>query len=117
MAKYAVNDDAVDHARELIDKKRYAARSRGGDVQPPQPRTAPSTSRPIPGPSTAWHLGFTEGAQAKRPSAATPSCSATSRGSHRMGIIACHYRAAEWGRKDIELAAHDLLQHLDDSRR
>jgi hypothetical protein len=30
-----------------------------------------------------------------------------------MGIIACHYRAAEWGHKDIELAAHDLLQYLD----
>jgi hypothetical protein len=30
-----------------------------------------------------------------------------------MGLIACHYRAAEWGHKDIELAAHDLLQYLD----
>ena len=32
---------------------------------------------------------------------------------HRMGIIACLYRAAEWRHKDIELAAHDLLQRLD----
>ena len=32
---------------------------------------------------------------------------------HRMGIIACHYRAAEWRHKEIELAAHDLLQRLD----
>jgi hypothetical protein len=23
-----------------------------------------------------------------------------------MGIIACHYRAAEWRHKEIELAAH-----------
>lgn len=30
-----------------------------------------------------------------------------------MGLIACHYRAAEWGHKEIELAAHDLLQLLD----
>jgi hypothetical protein len=30
-----------------------------------------------------------------------------------MGIIACHYQAAEWRHKDIELAAHDLLQLLD----
>jgi hypothetical protein len=29
----------------------------------------------------------------------------------------CYYRAAEWGHKDIELAAHDLLQYLDNSRR
>jgi hypothetical protein len=34
-----------------------------------------------------------------------------------MGIISCHYRAAEWGHKDIELAAHEILQHLDNSGR
>jgi hypothetical protein len=33
-----------------------------------------------------------------------------------MGLIACQYRAAEWGHKDVELAAHDLLQYLDGSR-
>jgi hypothetical protein len=32
---------------------------------------------------------------------------------HRMGIIACIYRAAEWRHKEVELAAHDLLQRLD----
>ena len=32
---------------------------------------------------------------------------------HRTALIACHYRAAEWRHKEIELAAHDLLQHLD----
>jgi len=30
-----------------------------------------------------------------------------------MRLIACMYRAAEWRHKAIELAAHDLLQHLD----
>jgi hypothetical protein len=30
-----------------------------------------------------------------------------------MGLIARHYRAAEWRHKDIELAAHELLQLLD----
>lgn len=28
---------------------------------------------------------------------------------HGTGLIACHYRAAEWRHKEIELAAHDLL--------
>ena len=28
-------------------------------------------------------------------------------------LIACVYRAAEWRHKDVELAAFDLLQHLD----
>ncbi len=32
---------------------------------------------------------------------------------HRMGIIARHYRAAEGRHKEIELAAHELLQYLD----
>jgi hypothetical protein len=32
---------------------------------------------------------------------------------HRTGLIACQYRAAEWRHKAVELAAHDLLQHLD----
>jgi hypothetical protein len=27
--------------------------------------------------------------------------------------IACPYRAAEWRHKEIELAAHELLQYLD----
>jgi hypothetical protein len=28
-------------------------------------------------------------------------------------LIACVYRASEWRHKEVELAAHDLLQHLD----
>jgi hypothetical protein len=32
---------------------------------------------------------------------------------HRMGLIACQYRAAEWGHKEVELAAHHLVQYLD----
>jgi hypothetical protein len=39
---------------------------------------------------------------------------------HRMGLIACHCRAAEWRHKEIELAAHELLRYFDrkvDSRR
>jgi hypothetical protein len=28
-------------------------------------------------------------------------------------LIACVYRAAEWRHKEIELAAFDLLQYLD----
>jgi hypothetical protein len=32
---------------------------------------------------------------------------------HRMGLIACLYRAAEWRRKEIELAAVELLRYLD----
>jgi hypothetical protein len=116
MAKYAVNDDAVRHARELIDSRRYVLRSRWGDVQP----SAADGTRYLKTHSwddyAAWHLGLTEGAadQTKRRYAFVLG---DFRRIHRMGIVSCHYRAAEWGHKDIELAAHELLQYLDDSRR
>jgi hypothetical protein len=32
---------------------------------------------------------------------------------HRSGLIDCHDRAAEWRHKEVELAAHELLQALD----
>jgi hypothetical protein len=32
---------------------------------------------------------------------------------HRSALIACQFRAAEWRHKDVELAAHELLQRLD----
>ena len=42
------------------------------------------------------------------------SSSATSGASIGSGLIACVFRASEWRHKAIELAAHDLLQELDD---
>ena len=33
---------------------------------------------------------------------------------HRKALIACVFRAAEWRHKEVELAAHQLLQHLDE---
>jgi hypothetical protein len=33
---------------------------------------------------------------------------------HRTGLIACVYRAAEWRHKEVERAAYDLLQRLDE---
>ena len=60
-----------------------------------------------------WHLGLTDG-----PSDDTKARYAFVYGDlrrlHRTGLIACHYRAAEWRHKEIELAAHDLLQLLDE---
>ena len=32
---------------------------------------------------------------------------------HRISLIACHFCAAEWRHKEVELAAHELLQYLD----
>jgi hypothetical protein len=62
-----------------------------------------------------WHLGLTDGAN-DHTKARYAFVYGDFRRVHRMGLIACHYRAAEWRRKAIELAAHELLQHLDNQR-
>ena len=63
----------------------------------------------------AWHLGLTDCANDE-----TKAKYAFVFGDfhrvHRMGLIACQYRAAEWHHKAIELAAHELLQRLDNTR-
>ena len=115
VAKYSVNDKAVARARELIDARQYVLKSQWGDVQP----TADDENRYLETHSwdeyAAWHLGLTEGA-AEHTKGRYGFVYGDFRRLHRMGLIACQYRAAEWGHKDVELAAHDLLQYLDGSR-
>ena len=60
----------------------------------------------------AWHLGLTEDAQDET-KARYAFVIGDFRRIHRSGLIACQYRAAEWRHKDVELAAHELLQELD----
>ncbi len=116
MPKYEVNDEAVAHARQLIEARHYVVRSRWQDVQP----TAADQNRFLKTHTWdeygAWHLGLTVGAteDTKRRFAFVFG---DLRRLHRSGLIACHYRAAEWDHKEIELAAHDLLQLLDAKRR
>jgi hypothetical protein len=59
-----------------------------------------------------WFLGLTEDATDET-KARYAFVYGDFRRLHRSGLIACQYRAAEWRHKDVELAAHDLLQHLD----
>jgi hypothetical protein len=114
--KYQVNEASVGHARQLIDARRYVLRSRWGDVQPTAADTTPCLKSHTWAEYSGWHLALTEGAgeETKRRYAFVFG---DFRRLHRMAIIACHYRATEWGHKDVELGAHDLLQYLDNSRR
>ena len=86
MASYSVNQRAIAHARQLIDARQYVLDSDWGEVQPKAPD------------ETKSRYAFVYG---------------DFRRVHRTGLIACQYRAAEWRHKEIELAAHDLLQRLD----
>ena len=112
MASYDVNPDAVAHARRLIDSRQYVLDSDWGDVQPnAEAENAYLEKHPFED-YAAWHLGLTEGAN-EGTKARHAFVYGDLRRVHRSGLIACVYRASEWRHKKIELAAHDLLQRLD----
>ena len=112
MAIYHVNPDAVAHAEKLIDARQYVVDSEWGTVQPRAEQENAFLEKHKWEEYAAWHLGLTEGA-ADETKARYAFVYGDFRRVHRMGLIACHYRAAEWRHKEIELAAHDLLQRLD----
>ena len=112
MASYSVNARAVARARRLIDGRQYVLQSTWGDVQPAAAEENAFLSSHSWDEYAEWHLGLTEGA-AEQTRARYAFVYGDFRRVHRMGLIACQYRAAEWRHKEIELAAHELLQHLD----
>jgi hypothetical protein len=112
MAKYVVNDVGVAHAKKLIEARQYVLRSEWGRVQPSADDENAYLARHSWDEYSGWHLALTEG-PGDDTKARYGFVYGDFRRVHRMGIIACHYRAAEWGHKEIELAAHDLLQLLD----
>ena len=113
MAKYTVNDDAVAYARELIDKRQYVLDSDWGSVQPGADDQNAYLKTHSWDDYARWHLGLTDGA-ADETKARYAFGYGDLRRVHRTGLIACVYRASEWRHKDVELAAHDLLQYLDE---
>jgi hypothetical protein len=112
MASYSVNPAAVANVERLIDARQYVLDSDWGDVQP----RAAQENKYLKSHSfeeyALWHLGLTDGAT-DGTKARYAFVVGDFRRVHRSGIIACHYRAAEWRHKAIELAAHELLQRLD----
>ncbi|MBX3028548.1 MAG: hypothetical protein KF809_00175 [Chloroflexi bacterium] len=112
MASYTVNERAIEHARRLIAGRQYVLRSDWGEVQPRAEDENRYLGRHDWDDYAAWHLGLTDGAT-EGTKARYAFVLGDLRRIHRSAIIACHYRAAEWRHKAIELAAHDLLQVLD----
>jgi hypothetical protein len=112
VATYSVNESAVKRAEARIKARQYVVDSDWGDVQPsPEDENAFLESHSWDE-YAEWHLGLTDGA-ADETKARYGFVYGDFRRLHRTGLIACQYRAAEWRHKDVELAAHDLLQHLD----
>ena len=112
MAKYEVNKAAVEFARGLIDARQYVLDSDWGEVQPNAEAQNAFLAKNDWDVYAKWHLGLTVGANDET-KARHAFVYGDFRRVHRSGLIACVYRAAEWRHKDVELAAHDLLQQLD----
>jgi hypothetical protein len=112
MASYTVNERAVARARELIDGRQYVLDSEWGRVQPKADAENAFLAAHSWDEYAAWHLGLTDGAT-EHTKARYAFVYGDFRRVHRTGLIACVYRAAEWRHKEVELAAHDLLQLLD----
>jgi hypothetical protein len=112
MATYSVNKAAVARCRQLIEARQYVLDSDWGDVQPNADAQNAYLEKHSWDDYSAWHLGLTEGANDET-KARYAFVYGDLRRVHRTGLIACVYRASEWRHKDVELAAHDLLQLLD----
>jgi hypothetical protein len=112
MASYTVNRPAVEHARQLIEGRQYVLDSGWGDVQPDAEAQNAYLERHSWEEYGAWHLGLTDGANDET-KARHAFVVGDFRRVHRSALVACVYRASEWRHKEIELAAHDLLQLLD----
>ncbi|MEZ5249127.1 MAG: hypothetical protein R2713_07930 [Ilumatobacteraceae bacterium] len=112
MASYEVNQAAVAHARRLIDARQYVLESDWGAVQPSADDENTYLDRHTWDEYGAWHLGLTVGLNDET-KARHGFVFGDFRRVHRSGLIACVYCAGEWRHKEIELAAHELLQHLD----
>jgi hypothetical protein len=112
MATYRLNERALARARDLIERRQYVLDSDWGEAQP----RAADENRYLESHTwddyAAWHLGLTDGAP-DGTKARYAFVYGDLRRVHRTGIIACHFRAAEWRHKEIELAAHELLQLID----
>jgi hypothetical protein len=112
MASYSVNPAGVEYARTLIRGRQYVLRSEWGQVQPSAADENAYLDKHAWDDYGRWFLGLTDGANDET-KARYAFVFGDFRRIHRMGLIACQYRAAEWRHKEVELAAHDLLQELD----
>lgn len=113
MPSYSVNETGVRKARQLIEARQYVLDSSWGDAQPDAAAENQYLETHTWNEYGEWHLGLTDGATEETKSRFA-FVFGDFRRVHRMGLIACRYRAAEWRHKEIELAAHDLLQYLDE---
>jgi hypothetical protein len=115
MAKYLVNETALARAEEMIAARQYVVRSEWSEVQPDATAENEYLERNDWEAYSGWHLGLTDGA-GEDTKGRYAFVFGDFRRMHRSGLMAARFRATQWDHKDIELAAHDLIQKLDKRR-
>src|SRR3989442_15950227 len=112
MPSCALNAGGAAPARAITASRQYALDSDWAEAKP----STEDESAFLKGHSwneyAEWHLGLTDGASDET-KGRYGYVYGDFRRVHRMGFNACQYRAAEWRHKEVELAAHELLQRLD----
>lgn len=113
MARYEVNDEAVEAVSAWIATRQYVLDSEWNEVQPDADAENAYLETHSYRDYSRWHLGLTVDA--------TPETKGRYafgvgdfRRVHRSALIACVFRAAQWRHKAVERAAYDLLQELDE---
>ena len=116
VARYEVNPEAVAWVKHLIAGRQYVVRSEWSQVQPDAEAENSYLEKHSWEDYGRWHLGLTVGA-GEETKARHAFVIGDFRRVHRSGLLACRYRATQWDHKAVELAAHDLIQRLDQARR
>src|SRR5688572_22990649 len=102
MASYTLNPAGVARAEALIEARQYVLDSDWGDVQPDASAENAFLASHSWDEYGEWHLALTDGAN-EETKARYGFVYGDFRRVHRSALIACHYRAAEWRHKEIEL--------------
>jgi hypothetical protein len=112
VASYSVNPAGVARARELIAARQYVLDSDWGEAQPRAADENAFLENHDWDEYSGWHLGLTEGAK-DGTKARYAFVYGDFRRLHRMGLVACLYRAAEWRHTEVMEAAYELIRELD----
>src|SRR5689334_20776150 len=115
MPNYAVNEEAVKHARKLIDDGQYDDTTEWSEAAP----SADDANKEIDKDSfeefARWHLGINKDASEQ-----TKGRYAFPYGDfkkvNRAALIHAKQRASQRDHDAVEKAADELLQHLDEQR-
>ncbi len=114
MTDYRVNDAGVAKARSLIDANQYVLESSWTDEQPDAEDENADIDRHDWEQFGEWHLAIDpDASEETKERYGFPY--GDFRRVHRSALIAAKGRAAQFGHAEVESAAAELLDHLDET--